>query len=389
MSSAEPTTAAGPRAPRRRVNPLPFMVPAVLALLLALWAGLARLPWSLPAGAALAPLHGPLMIAGFLGTVIAIERAAAIDRFWTWLAPLATGLGALVMLAALLLAGATAGSAMRAGALLFALGSLGYLAIFALIVGRQRTLFNLVMAAGAVAFAGGNLLLLLGRPVFQVVPLWALYLVLTITGERLELNRLLSPRRGDRPLFFVALLLLLVGLLPALAPVAGRAALLGARAWGLGLVLMALWLFWRDIARKTVKLPGVTRYVALCLLSGYAWMLLSGLLTLRHPALPAGPLYDAVWHSLFVGFVLTMIFGHAPIIVPALTGVLVQFRNRFYAPLLLLHASLALRLCGDLAGLSGARRMGGLLNVVALLLFLATLLTSLRKLEPRQRAAVE
>ena len=113
-------------------------------------------------------------------------------------------------------------------------------------------------------------------------------------------------------------------------------------------------------------------------------MLLSGLLTLRHPALPAGPLYDAVWHSLFVGFVLTMIFGHAPIIVPALTGVLVQFRNRFYAPLLLLHASLALRLHGDLAGLSGARRMGGLLNVVALLLFLATLLTSLRKLEPRR-----
>jgi hypothetical protein len=363
------------------------MFPAVLSLLLALWAGLLRLPWELPAGEALAPLHGPLMVGGFLGTVIALERAAAIERLWTWLAPLATGLGTLVMLAAMLPEGAATTTVIRAGALLFTLGSLGYLAIFGVIVGRQRSLFNWVMAGGALTFVGGNLLLLLGRPIFQVVPLWALYLVLTITGERLELNRLLTPHRGDRPLFAIALLLLLAGLLPAVAPVAGAVALFGARAWGAGLILMAIWLLWRDIARKTVKLPGVTRYIALCLLSGYGWMLVSGLLSLLHPGLPAGPHYDAVWHSLFVGFVFTMIFGHAPIIVPALTGVLVRFRNHFYLPLILLHASLTLRLYGDLAGAMQARRIGGLINVVTLLLFLVTLLTSLKKMPARRAPA--
>jgi len=221
-------------------------------------------------------------------------------------------------------------------------------------------------------------MLAMGRPVFEVLPLWAAFLVLTITGERLELNRLLAPKSGDKALFFTALLLLVIGVGLGLA-----ARPLGDRLWGLGLMLMAVWLVWRDIARKTVRMPGVTRFTAVSLLSGYLWMFFSGGLNLGFPSTAAGPTYDAVWHSLFVGFVLTMIFGHAPIIVPALTGLLVTFRHAFYLPLILLHASLLMRLHGDMSGALLMRRWGGILNTAAVLLFMILLVTSLKRMRRR------
>ncbi len=362
----------------RQINPAPFILPGALSLLLALWAGLGRLPIVLPVGMDLALLHGPLMVGGFLGTVISVERASAIGKGWAWAAPGLTSLGTVAMLAGMLLADSGWLQALKAGGALFMLGGLFYTAVFGVIVKRQPTLFNLVMVGGAVFFVLGNLMLATGRPVFQVVPLWAAFLVLTITGERLELNRLLAPKTGDRALFFVALLLLVVG-----AGVGQAAPSTGSLLWGAGLMVMAVWLVWRDIARKTVKLPGVTRYTAVCLLSGYLWLFISGGLNVGYPATMAGPTYDAVWHSLFVGFVLTMIFGHAPIIIPALTGVLVTFRSVFYLPLVMLHISLLMRLHGDLSGTLLMRSWGGVLNTVAVLVFLIVLVTSLKRLKRR------
>src|SRR5574338_1034526 len=78
---------------------LPFLLLALLALLAALWAGLIRLGWQLPALTAQFPfLHGPLMVSGFLGTLITLERAVAIKQRWMYLSPLLSGLGWLVAL---------------------------------------------------------------------------------------------------------------------------------------------------------------------------------------------------------------------------------------------------------------------------------------------------
>jgi predicted small integral membrane protein len=52
-----------------------------------------------------------------------------------------------------------------------------------------------------------------------------------------------------------------------------------------------------------------------------------------------------------------------------------------YVPLLLLHASLLLRVVGDLMGWWSARQWGGLLNALAVLLFFITL--ALRLLQKR------
>lgn len=88
--------------PLRRQN-VPFLLLAALALLAGLWAGLIRLPWALPPlRPALSMAHGPLMIGGFLGALISLERAVgltALDRRyrWTYVAPAAAGVGGLLL----------------------------------------------------------------------------------------------------------------------------------------------------------------------------------------------------------------------------------------------------------------------------------------------------
>ena len=137
---------------------------------------------------------------------------------------------------------------------------------------------------------------------------------------------------------------------------------------------LSAWLLVFDIARRNLRHPApLTRYIARCLFLGYFWLALGGVLWLVSDAngLYAGPRYDAILHSVFVGFVFSMIFGHAPIILPALLRIPVPFRPRLYAPLLLLHASLALRVAGQLGGWPWAWQWGGLGNAAAILLFFA------------------
>ena len=136
---------------------------------------------------------------------------------------------------------------------------------------------------------------------------------------------------------------------------------------------MAIWLGVFDVARRTVRTSGVTRFIAVALLSGYVWLGAAGLLALRFGDVAAGPEYDAILHAFFVGFVFSMIFGHAPIILPAVLRVRIAYRSAFYLPLGLLHASLVLRLIGDCAPWLPGRRWGGLLNAVSVIVFFASM----------------
>ncbi len=142
----------------------------------------------------------------------------------------------------------------------------------------------------------------------------------------------------------------------------------GIRLGGAGMVALCLWLARYDIARRTVRRTGLTCFITVALLAGYVW--LGGLLALWFGGVLAGPAYDAMLHAVFVGFVISMVFGHAPIIFPAVLRVAIPFDRSCYAPLVLLHLSLLLRIGGDLAAWSDGRRYGALLNAVALVLFL-------------------
>ena len=81
-------------------------------------------------------------------------------------------------------------------------------------------------------------------------------------------------------------------------------------------------------------------------------------------------------HALFLGFVMTMIFAHAPIVFPAVLGIQLHYTPRYYIPVILLEASLVLRLLGDFLLWGPGRLWGGLLGALAILLFFLGTITS-------------
>jgi hypothetical protein len=337
-----------------------LLILGFISLAFGVGAGLLRLGWNVPMlSPGLILLHGPLMVSGFLGTVIGLERAVALGRRWAYSGPLLSGLGG----AAILL-----GLPQTAGATAITFGSGVLLAGSLLIVRRQRELFTVTLALGAANWLAGNLLWLAGMPVAAVVALWVNFLVLTIAGERLELSRFLPPSSGAKHAFTLIVALLLVGGSVAWAPG-------GYLPYGIGLLGLALWLLRQDIARRTVKQEGLTRFIAVCLLSGYAWLAFGGVMLLSAGGL-AGTAYDAVLHAILLGFVFSMVFGHAPVIFPSVVRVKMPYHWTFYVPLLALHASVIMRIGGDMLALPQYRSLGGLLNAAALVLFIASTVTS-------------
>jgi hypothetical protein len=344
------------------VRRAPLMALAAVALFAGLWGGLLRLGIDVHAGGAtLAEAHGPLMTLGFLGTLISLERAVALRCGWAHVAPLAAAIGALLALS-------DAPGALGQALLLLAGGVL--VAAHVAIDRVQRSLHNAIMGIGALAWCAAVAWWLTGAAVGRFVPLLAAFLVLTIVGERLELARL-GGMAGSLPRLWLAAAVaaLVAGL--ALSLPAQR---LGVRIAGAGLIAQALWLARYDIARRTVRMHGVTRFMAVALLAGYVWLAVGGALWLAADAAGGGGFaYDAALHAVFLGFVFSMVFAHAPVIVPAVLRVSLPYHPRFYAHLLLLHGSLALRLLGgDLAGDLRAWQWGGALGELAILLFLAS-----------------
>ncbi len=343
--------------PSRTQLRFPLLALGMVALLAGLWGGLVRLGWSLPVLQPLLTLHGPLIVAGFVGTVISLERAVALGSLWAYAAPLLTGLGALILIV---------GLPSFAGALLTTLGSVGLAVILMIIFAREVAFHTVILILGALTYLVGNSLWLAGWPMHTVVVWWIGFLVLTIAGERLELARLLRLSKLSRSVFVVSVALLLGGLIWVSVDLN-----VGVRIVGGGMVALALWLLSHDIALRTVKQSGLPRFIAICLLVGYVWLGVSGILAFTFGEVITGPRYDAVLHAFFMGFVFSMIFGHAPIIFPAILGRAVAFRSTFYAHVALLHVSLLLRITGDLLDWFPGRQWGGLLNVLALLLFFA------------------
>ncbi len=331
---------------------------AGLALLGGLWAALVRVGWPLPnLPLPVAGQHGALMISGFLGTLISLERAVALQWRPAFVPPLLSGLGML---------GLMLGLPIEAGRALITLGAFGLVLVFIRIVRRQPATFTVVMGLGALMWLVGDGLWLMRRPLPQVVLWWMGFLVLTIAGERLELGRLLRPGRWAHGTFLAALALLIAGAALAIVSLALGWAIAGLGAMGLG-----VWLLANDIARRTVRQTGLPRYIAVCLLLGYGWLSLGGLAWLAFAAqTDSSRHYDVMLHSVLLGFVFSMIFGHAPIILPSLFARPPVYSPMFYGPLAGLHLALAVRLLGDLGGLSEWRLWGGLFNVLTIPLFI-------------------
>jgi hypothetical protein len=346
---------------RPTIRPAVLLLPLAMASLVGgVWAGLLRLSWQMPAPAHLAPLHGPIMVGGFLGTLIALERATALRGASPYLVPALAAVGATSLLS---------GVSVWLGAPVLAASSLGLVALYGVILQRGATEATWLMIAGASAWAIGNCLWVAGLAVFQVVGWWQAFIVFTIAGERLELGRVYALPRSAVYRLVAAVAIALLGLCGASTGIAGSRLLVGS-SW----TVIAVWLLSNDgsiRARAAGPFAALHRYMATCLISGYAWLAAAGVLMVLVGEAVAGPGYDAVQHAVFLGFAFAMIFAHAPIVAEVVLGVRVPFRGVFYVPLFALNASLVARVAGDLLAVPVARRWGGLANAASLALFIA------------------
>jgi hypothetical protein len=331
---------------------------AGLSLLAGLWAGLVRLGWILPVLNDQFPfVHGPVMVVGFLGTLIGLERAVALGRVWPYGIPILTALSIVSVLI---------GFSVQLSALLAVSASLLTAAVFVALYRQYPSEHFIVMGLSAFAWLVGNILWLMNSPIFKLVPWWVGFLVLMIAGERLELSRVRRPSAKVRAIFHVSLGVVIMGIVTSLLDFH-----FGLRIAGAGLLAIALWLLRYDLAWQSARQSGLPRYMAVCLIAGYFWLAAGGLLWILFAQFfSAGPRYDAMLHAIFLGFVFSMIFAHAPIILPTITGMALPFQNLFYLHAGLLHVSLLLRLAGDLGLWLSLQQWGGMLNTLTVLLFL-------------------
>jgi hypothetical protein len=109
--------------------------------------------------------------------------------------------------------------------------------------------------------------------------------------------------------------------------------------------------------------------MAVCLLSGYAWLATGGFAWAA--AALGAPTRDIALHALGLGFLVSMVMGHAPVILPAVARVKLLFGPVFYFPLAVLHLSLLGRFTLGATDLAW-RAHGGLANVLAIALFATT-----------------
>lgn len=338
-----------------------FALLVAACLLAGIAGGLLRLGVGAPAvewiGHA-AAAHGMLMLSGFFGSVIGIERAVAVKRRWAFAAPLASALAGLAM---------ASGWAMP-GAWLAALAAAVFVAVNVQVVLRQRAAPTWLLLAAALMWFAAALGHALGMPGQAALALGFAFLVVTIAAERLEMTRLMRRRPlAQRTLMLLVAALSVAGLLSGLAPRAGGVL------YGAALTLLALWLGTYDIARRTVFAHGLPRYMAVCLLAGYAWLAAAGIAWAG--ASLGEPWRDLALHGLGLGFVFSMVMGHAPVILPAVARIKLAFGPWFYLPLAVLHASLLWRV-GPGLGDAAQRALAGRWNAASLGLFALAMLAA-------------
>ena len=331
---------------------------AGVSLLAGLWAGMVRLGWIFPMPSAqFIIVHGPLMVVGFLGILIGLERAVALGRSLVLRNPVLSGVSAL---------SALVGLPVQLSAPPAVAASLLLIAVFVALYRQYPSEHFIIMGLSAFAWSVGNIIWLENLPLFHAVPWWMGFLVLMIAGERLELSRLRRPSVTVQAIFRASVAIILMGLIFSILELH-----FGVRIAGLGLLALALWLLRYDLAWHSAQQAGLPRYMAVCLIAGYFWLAVAGILWLLFAQFfSAGPRYDAMLHSIFLGFVFSMIFAHAPIILSTITGLSLPFQKSFYLHAGLLHLSLLLRIAGDLGLWLWLQQWGGLVNTLAVLLFL-------------------
>lgn len=328
---------------------------AGINMILGIWAGLIRIGWNLPA-TSIALHHGALMVGGFLNTLIALEKVIPLKKKVAYVVPVISALSLFMVIP----------GHFHTGIYFMLAGSIGLFLIHAWylhLYPRELTMF--LMLAGATLLIIGNAMLVDSKFYPATFPWWMGFLVFTITAERLELSRFLPVSKSTKYWLLSFLALFVIGIL---LPFHGYGKYLS----GCAFILISIWMLRNDVMRIGIKKSGLTKFSAMALLFANGWLLIAGLLLV----LPVNNVYfyDMLVHAFFIGYTMSMILAHGPIILPGVLGISVKpFHAILYGWLFLLQASLLLRVMADAWLLLNLRAISGILSTAGILLYFVTL----------------
>jgi hypothetical protein len=356
-----------PRIPWYR---LPLLMGSGLALIAGICTGLARLGWAAPLSS-LAEFHGPILMSGLFGAMTGLERAVASRRSADYVAPALCCAGTVLILCGAVTVGATT--------YLLAAMAASASTLYGLI--RRPALFSVSLAAAALFWLMGNLVWLSGSSVPEAAGWWLAFLIFVIGGERLEFG---GPKPGG--ILFTINFWLSLGAI-ALGSARTLIAPGGGAMFGIGLLLCAVWLIRNDFKACTARSGGQNRFLAACLIASYVWILVAGTIGIAGNVRGYAFAYDMLVHAVVLGFALSMVFGHALLVFPAILRIRLAYSPLLYLALALLQSAVALRIGSDLAEWIEGRMWSGSLTAFALAAFAATLAVSTRKARERTASA--
>lgn len=331
---------------------LPFIA---LSLVFGILTGWFRIGWEF-SSTAVWPEHGAIMTGGFIGTLICLERTIGFKNKIALIIPITSSLSIIFFFLHLT----------EIAYILLLAASIGLCIVYFIVYFKHSEIYILIMAAGAFCWMIGNIFLI--RTHFYPVAAmwWIAFLFFTILGERLELSKYLMIKQWQKIILIIFLTLYIVGIL---MPFHGS----GGYITAISLIGSALWLFKYDMAKKSLRKEGQHYYSGIVLLTGYVWLIICGLLFAWGAY--SGLFYDASLHSFFLGFAFSMIFAHAPIILPGILKLQINIFNRFlYFWFILLQLSLVLRIASVFNPLLFSKQFGGLLNGIAIFGFILNII---------------
>lgn len=333
---------------------LPFVFIAAVSLLMGLWSGLNRLGWDLNLPK-VGMHHGAIMVGGFLGTLISLEKILPLKRKALFLIPFLSGISLVFFIAHL--------SLVSWFCLLAA--SVGLSLVFSYYFFREKSLIYLLMLGGGISWFTGNFMLISEQLYPLAFPWWLAFALFVITSERLELMKFLPVNTRIKNVLVVLLMFYVLGILLSFHGT-------GSFISGAALVGISIWLMRYDLIGISIKKTGLTKFVAVALLCGYVSMLLTGMFVFALDNQPMA--YDAVVHVFFLGFVFSMIFAHGPVILPGVLGVSIKpYHEILYLWLALLHLSWLIRIMADLYLNFEIRQYSGWITTIAIVGYFVTI----------------
>lgn len=338
-----------------------FLIPfIILSLLVGIYSGWLRTGLQFYYLPGLAE-HGAIMVGSFLTTVVIIERIITFRNKIIFLLPLINVLSLVFFLF----------DQYKIGYVLLIISASGLTVVMIYFTFKFKELPNYLLTIGALCLLIGNLFLMFFGKYPPATIWWIAFFLFTIVAERLELTRYLPVTKRQKILLTIFLIIFIVGMFI-------KFHLYGKYISSLSLILTAGWLLKFDIATKNIRKDGMFKYIGILLLTGYVWLIITaGIFLIESNSMLV---YEAGLHSFFLGFVFSMIFAHAPIILPAVIGKNIKiFGTVLYLWFYILQGSLLFRIAGDLLGSYEARQVSSIFNGIAILGFFISIFIIVKK----------